>query len=219
MEYQINLRKVADALFARKWFIIAVAAVALVIGILITDPDAPDMYSASATIYSASYASYKESVEGINAMLAYVDIIESRKVAERASAQIMQALTPEQIMGMVYVSYAQGSAVLTVSATSTDPNLAVNVANAVAGAFVQEVISITAVESVKILDSASYARIASDGFGEAMRMRAVAVIAGAVAAIVLVVVFSLFDSRVAFPREITLNGELELLGVIPDRKI
>ena len=219
MEYQLNPRKAIDAVWTKKWIIIAVSIVSLFIGMSVTDPNAPDMYTASATIYSASYASYQESVEGINVMTIYVDIVRSRKVAERAAARVSQQISAEEIMGMISVSYIERSAVLTLHAVSDRAELAVEVVNAVSEAFVQEVANIAAVESVKTLDSAQSARPYSSGFATALKMRALILAAGLFAILCLVVLFALLDTRVAFPREVTLNGEIDLLGVIPERKI
>jgi len=219
MEYQLNPWKALDAVIAKKWMIMATAVISLFFGLLIADLGTPDLYTTSATIYSASYASYRESVEGINAMISYADIVQSRKVAQRAAARMSQPVSAEEVMQMVSLSYIENSAVLTLYATSPDPDLAVDVANAVAEAFVREVENITAVESVQVLDPALTAHLSSRGIVTVMKVCTALTAFCVFLVCALIAALALLDPRVAFPREVTLNGELELLGAIPDRNI
>jgi len=219
MEVQINFRKILDALISKFYIVLITAAVFFVGGVLTTDSNAPDTYSATTTIYSASYVSYRDSLEARNAVLFYADVLRSRKVAERAASFIPQDMTPEQILSMVSSSSTGNSAVFSVTAVSRDPETAVAVANAIASAFVQEVVNVTATDWVKVLDQAYRAQLYSSGAQSAMMRRGEAAIAGAGLAILIIACFAAFDKRAAFPHEVTLNGEIELIGSIPKKGI
>jgi len=219
MEFQINFRKILDALVSKFYIVLITAAVFFIGGVLTTDANAPDTYSATTTIYSASYVSYRDSLEARNAILFYADVLRSRKVAERAASFIPQDITPEQIMSMVSSSSTGNSAVFSVSAVSRNPETAVSVVNAVAAAFVQEVVYVTAMEGVKVLDQATRAYLYSSGSRSAMVTRAEAALVGAGLSILIIACFAALDKRAAFPHEVTLSGEIELIGSIPEKGI
>lgn len=219
MNYHINLLKIIDSLLKKVWIVVAVAIIFAVAGLILIDDSAPDIYSAGASIYSASYVSYRDSIEGMNIMRDYVDIIRSRKVAERASAFISEVVTANEIMAMTTASFAPDSNIITIQASSANPDMAVAVANAVADAFIQEIISITAVESIKVLDSAHTARRMISTKSVAMRNRIVIISIGIFFVVGIIAITAAFDTRVAFYDEVTLNGQIELLGTIPKRKI
>jgi len=219
MEYQLNFRKILDALIARFYIILLAALAALGVSFLLTDSSAPNTYSASTTIYSASYISYRDSIEGRNAINFYVDIVRSRKVAERASSLLSREIPPERIMSMVTSSFSDNSTILIIRAVSPNPDTAVAVANAVAAAFIQEVVSVTATEGAKILDTANYASLYSSGSRSSMQIRTVAALGGILVSFFIIVCFAAFDNRAAFHQEVTLNGEIELIGTIPSRSI
>ena len=219
MEYQINIRKALDALIAKFYIVPVAALVFLCGGIILSDADAPDMYSASTTIYSSSDVSYRDSVEVRSAIRFYADIVQSQRVAERASSIIAREIPPEQIVRMVSTSNPDNSAVFVIRAISTNPDTAVIVVNAVASAFIQEVESVVSIAGVRVLDTAKTAGLYSSGRQSSTRIRAIAAAAGAALAAFAIAFPAAIDKRAAFPHEVTLNGELELIGTIPEKKI
>jgi len=218
MEYQINIRKALDALIA-KWYVIPITAlIFLCAGIVISDTDAPDMYSATTTIYSSSYVSYRDSVEVRNAIQFYADIIRSKRVAERASSIIAREIPPEQIIGMISTSNPVNSAIFVIRAVSTEPATAVIVVNAVAAAFIQEIEHVTSVEGVRVLDTANTAQLFSSGSQSSLQTRFIATAIGALLSALIIAFLAAVDKRAAFPHEVTLNGKIELIGAIPEKK-
>ena len=92
-----------------------------------------NLYSASATVYSAFYGSYEQSVDGATAMISYADLVKSKKVCDRAAAIIGNSqITSEMIQEMINVSYTNSSVIMSISAYSSEPTIAVEVVNAVA---------------------------------------------------------------------------------------
>jgi len=219
MEYQFNIRKIFDAIFSKLPLLAVIGILSIGIGFYVTDGDAPDTYMSSSSIYSVSYSSYRESVEGLAVMRDYVDIVKSRKVAERAASYLPYDISSTEIMGMISASYVSSSAILTISAVSFDPAIAVDVVNAATDAFVQEMSNITAVESVKVLDPAYAAIKISDGVNDAISTMIIICVAAVFVTLAAIVVFSIIDTRVAFHQDVTLSGEIDLLGVIPNRDI
>jgi len=215
-EIKIDIIRCVRAVLG-KWYIvggIAVACAAVVFGLRY---DTVQRYNAYTTIYSASYGSYSATTESMKAVQLYAEIVSSKKIAERA-VNIMgnNNITPEEVQGMIYVNDSEDSPVLGVGAISTDPQLAVEVANAVAEAFVIEASNITAGEGIQILDKATQAQQLSNGV---KRTSALAFIAGFMVSAIIIALLEIFSDRVYHVEDAELNGELEILGIIPDQSM
>lgn len=211
--------KAFDTLLAKKWFIIGAFLIVMVLTIIFIGDSAPDLYSATSSIYAASGESYRDSMEGISIMRAYLVLIKSRKVAERASSYLAYEVSTDSIMSAVSSNSETNSNIISITAVSTDPTQAVAMANAVADAFIQELVSVAAVESVRVLDPAFRAAKSVDSTREAMKSRLMITAATVVLLVGYIATTAAFDTRVAYPYEVTLDGKLKLLGVIPGKDI
>jgi len=219
MEIIVDFHRVFDALVTKAYIIFIICIILFAGSVIFIDSNAPDTYAATSTVYSASYVSYRESADGRYAIFLYSDIVRSRKVAERAASLIGTDIEPEQIMGMVSSSFSEYYTMMVVKAVSQNPELAVSVANAVAAAFAQEIVNITALEGVKVLDTAKYAVFNSSGSRSSLQIRAIVTLSGVIFTMFAIVTFTVFDRRAAFPQDVTLNGEIELMGVLPAKDI
>jgi capsular polysaccharide biosynthesis protein len=142
------------ALWKRKILIVLVTLIGLFSGFLITVNDS-QVYSATASVFCATYGSYKLSDTDVRTMVNYSDFISSRKVCEYAASLLNDTeVTADQIQTMIIMSLSDNSYVMRISADSESPELAMKVANAVAEAFVTEVSNITGNDSIQILDEA-----------------------------------------------------------------
>ena len=113
---------------------------------------------------------------------------------------------------------AESSSIMEVYAYSTNPDQAVNVANAVAQAFVIEVKSITGSEDIQVLDSAQSAKIFVDESAQQMKIILIFTVLGFLLICFIIVMITIFSSKVMSLEECQLDGSLELIGVIPDSK-
>ncbi|MDD3139162.1 MAG: Wzz/FepE/Etk N-terminal domain-containing protein [Lachnospiraceae bacterium] len=212
-EIKIDVVRCIKALFSR-WYLILICMVACVGVTYIATADMANSYTAQATVYSAAYGSYKQSLEGVDLMQTYSEIINSRKVADRAAVLLGQHdMTGEAIAGMIAVSYTNTSAVMYINAYSVNPDEAVDIANAVAESFVIEAQSITGDKNIQILDEAQFAQM--DGMS---RQKKYSIIVGLIAFLIPVCVILLreiLSDRVYHIEDAELNGELDIIGIIP----
>ncbi len=216
MDYQINLTKMIDALFEKKVVIIAVTIIVGVLSAIYTSGTAIDVYQGVSSIYAASEDSYLESKEGMNIIADYVDIIRSYKVAEHASSLMEDPIDPEWIQSTLSVTTNENSNIITVAARYPDSEIAVEISNAVSQAFVEQANLLTINESVQILDEAREAILISNGARDSLFM-GVIITGGAFAVMCgMFMLLALFSNKVAYKNEVTLDGKLELLGVVPD---
>ena len=206
-------------LWRKKLLIIAVALLFFLIALLATFNMKPkNIYMAHATVYSAFYGSYEESLDAAVAMVNYSDVLTSNKVCERAASIVGDAnITAADIKSMVSTYAKSSSIVMDIYTTSDVPSRAVAVANAVAQAFVIEIRSITASDAIQVLDDANKATMASNGSRMIWMIRLIGLVAGGALATAFVFLRELFSDRIRSMKQVETYEE-NILGVIPTLK-
>ena len=204
------------ALWKKKAFIIAVTLLTTLMGLLYTYNQVPiNTYHAKATVYSAVYGSYQESITGSTAILTYADIVTSNKVCERAASILADAtITSANISSMINASVNSDSAIMGIYAYSINPELAIRVVNAVAEAFVIEIQRITGSDAIQVLDSANTYYLYSSGTKDLFMKRALFVAFGLILSCGIVMLRELFSGKVKSIEQCKGEGDT-IIGIIP----
>lgn len=215
-EIKIDLGRCFRAVF-RKWWLIAISTVVFItLGLVFTNTVQVPIYYSEATVYSMAYGSYQEALEGASVMKTYADIVSSRKVAERAALIIGDdTITAQTIQAMVEVDYVSSSPILTISATSFNPELTIKVANAVADAFIIEVKNITGSDSVQLLDSAVDSKVFNNGGMSRGMKRTIAGLVGVLLPCMIIFLKEILTTKLYSVDDASLNGKMEIIGFIP----
>ena len=228
-EMEIDLGRCFRALVKKWWFMAVMAVLFGIAGLALTLEKEEDIYSATSSVYVMSAESYSQTQVGITAMNAYADIATSMKVCERA-ALLMGAenVTGEKIMAATTVSAGEESAtsvyvqknstVMTVTCESNNPVEAMEMAQAVAEAFVMEMENVTGTDAVRMLDKPHAYKMTFDATQHQWMIRIVAFLFGAVFAAAIIVFTEVFDAKARTIRECTMKDELPVIGVIPVTK-
>ena len=228
-ELEIDVFRCLRAIKTRWKFILLIAVLCFAIGVGYTFDKGSDMYVSRATVYAASNGSYSETTTAVTAMNAYVTVATSRKVCERAALLIgREDVSADSVMRSVRVSTAVDSkttnvmissaTIITFAAYSAEPELCVQMADAMAKAYVIEMENILGNDSIKLLDSAYRYDKYLNAFTSAWKKRIIFGFAGILVGMLIVVFFEIFDSKVRTIREASVRGELPIIGVIPDNK-
>lgn len=176
-------------------------------------------YSATASIYSMLNYGTDEGTSSSQktGLDEFSEVVGSSNVAKRAVAMLdIEWITEANIQSMYNISTSGNF--LYVSTYSNDKNIAVSVANAVAEAFVVEYKNLTGLENVQVFEKADHATYYS---GDATNRKLTLIIytgVGFFLICVLVVLRTIFSAKVQDYGECTLDGTIELLGVIPEQE-
>lgn len=122
-------------------------------------------YRSTATIYSLVYGSYTESNTGVTVMNTYSGLIGTSRVCERAAEKLVGTnITGEQLRqmvnsGRIFISGANRDSKkygysLTLVSTLPTPEYTVEITNAMANAFADEINSMLDTSSVQVMDMA-----------------------------------------------------------------
>jgi len=125
-------------------------------------------YQSTATIYSMVYGSYEDSSDGVKVMNTYASLLGSSNVCERAATYLQDTgVTASTLRGMVsgraiYLSGASTDSKsygykLTLVTTSGTPDYVVEISNAMAKAFVDEINDLMGRQTLQVVDTASNA--------------------------------------------------------------
>lgn len=161
-----NLKAAIYRLWKKKIIIILVTILCVAVsGIFLTLKDEETSFYSTATIYSAVYGSYSETVSGVTIMNTYAGILGSSRVCERAAAEI-----GDSSINASYLKSMVSSGKITLSGASTEsksygyrlvlttrldnPTNVVEITNAMANAFTGEINELMGGDVVQVFDQA-----------------------------------------------------------------
>lgn len=216
-EIEINFGRIVKVMIRKVWLIVLVAAAVFAGSMfLLGQSDHSKLYSANATVYSVANGSYRQALEGTYAMKDYAEIIRTQKICERAALLLGdESIDSNQIMNSIGPDFSEDSAILTIYAYDEEPKKAMEIANAVANAFVIEMRTITGSDDIQLLDEAYTYKLYSDRADSIKAKRMILVVVAVFLVCAYIALNEIFTSRLKTVCECTMNGELELLGVIP----
>lgn len=221
---ELDLKQLIVALL-RKWWLIGLCA--LLVGgaaYFYTSHFITPMYRASVSIYvnngSAQTGSDSDYISGTNLatsqrlVTTYVNIIRSNRVLQKVVEQSDLGLTVEQIRNMMSASSVEDTEMFYIYVSSADPQLAAQVANAVAAVAPDEIADILEGSSTKIID---YAEVPIYRYTPSFRKNTfLGCCVGAALAVVYVVLRTILDKRIKSEDDLERLFDLPVLGVIPE---
>ena len=159
------------AAFHRLWKLKLVVILSALVGLLaffmfLSFTGNPTVYQSAAGLYSAMYGSYEDSAEGVRAMNTYASMLGTSSVCTRAAETLGDPnITAEDLANMVrrgqiYLSGASSNSSefgyrLTLVTALESSNRIVDVTNAMAQAFSNELNDFLGVSTLRILDPAT----------------------------------------------------------------
>lgn len=231
-ELEIDVFRCIRALIKRWKFIVLITALFFIAGFALTLNVGVDKYTASATVYASADGSYSDATNAVTAMNAYLNVANSYKVSQRAALLMGRSdVTPEDIMSAVRVNSSgktssssvtnfmnSSATIITFSATTVDPELSKDMADAMAQSYTIEMTSILNNDSVKTLDNAYTAYKSVDASMNAWKNRIKYTGIGLALACLIVLASEIFDTKVRTVREATIREQIPVIGIIPDYK-
>lgn len=205
-EIKIDLKRCIKAILRKIWLIIIVGVIFFILAYLLSENSSrQDEFTAEATIYTAS---------DYSVLTLYSDIITSTKVSDQAASILnMSNISADDIKKMI--SFKTYSLVLGIHATSTDEEHAIRVANAVATAFIDEVNIIASSNLAHMLDEATTVELTYNKSLEQLKFRIIVTFIGILLPSVLIILKEIFSKKVYNLSDTGLDGEINIIGVIP----
>ncbi len=221
---ELDLRTIFFALMRKLWLIVLCAVILGAAAFGYTQYFVTPMYRASTTIYVNNN---RLNIEGNTATLTasdlsvaqrlvttYVINLKSDRVLNKVAQELDVELTAAQIRNMITAESVDETEVFKVQITNADPELAAQIANAIAKVAPDEIAEIVVGSSTKIID---YATVPSEPYSpNVLRNTALGAVLGVVIAAVIVILQVLLDVRVHDEQDIVRISNAPILGRIPD---
>lgn len=222
---EIDFLRCIKSLWEHIRLILAVTAFSLLAGAILSwfALERENVYEAVSSVYINTDGTAYETAESSQMLVAYIDVIKSLKVAERASILLgNEGMNKYEISEMVNVDYQNNdyatfkSTVIRIRVSSKDSTAAINVANAVAQAFSLEMASITGKNDVQVLDEANGAVKIYNAKKQLVLVTGLITVGGCILICAMIVLYEIFSFRLNTIKDGTLYGQLDIIGVIPE---
>lgn len=143
-------------------------------------------------------------------------IIRSDTVLETVIQNLDIDMTPEQLRGMVSVDSDEETAVMLVSVTSTEKAQAVEICNEIAKVCPAEIVALTGIQGVELIQSAVAVPFTPDA--AVKRMLLIGAFTGLLFSIAFVLIRYFLDGTIRSEFEVCMDLKLPVLGILPRTK-
>ncbi|MGL5693389.1 MAG: YveK family protein [Peptostreptococcaceae bacterium] len=224
MEETIDLREYFGIIKKRSKLIIAITLVAMIVSagvsFFVLDP----VYETNTTlIVNRNEAQESQNMTGDEINVAqklavtYGKIITSRTVLEDVIKSLNLDLTTGQLASKISVGTVGDTQIIDIKVQDTDPQKAMNIANAIPQVFKKEVTRITKANGAEVIDKAVLPK-APIKPNKVMNV-AIAAVLGVMIGLFITFMMEYMDTKIKKPDDITKHLDLPILGVIPKEEI
>ena len=143
----------------------------------------------------------------------YIYVLESDTVLSKVATDLNLNLSPASIRSMINASLIEDTQAFQVTVTSTDRNLAANVANSIAKVAPDEIVRVVKAGGVEIIDKAEVPN--SPSSPNLKKNIIVGALAGFLASFLLFFIYEMFDSTITNAKDLEREFDIPVLGTIP----
>jgi len=224
-ELTIDISQTASLLIGRAWIIVISALLCAILCVTVTLCFVSPRYEADIKVYvnnnslSSAAAGFSISSSDISAAQSLVDtyvvILNSRSTLEELISQTGVQYSCDELSDMISAGSINGTEIFKVTVTSTDPNEAARIANAIALILPAKIADTVLNSSVRIVD---YAQVPAESSSPSLIKNAVIAFAlGLILACLAVIIADMLDSSIRSADYLTETfPDIPLLTVIPD---
>lgn len=223
MEETISLKEIFEVLKKRIWMIISLALGAAILSAIITFFVLTPSYEASTQfIVNQSQSQSQDAAYDINDIRTNVElintyniIIKSPRILNEVSDELGLNMTADQLAGKIQVGNEQESQVVNVTATDTNPQRSVDIANTVVSVFKGEVPQLmNGVDNINVLSEAELGADPTPVSPNPPLNIAIALIVGLMVGVGLAFLLEYLDNTIKSETDIEDSLNLPVLGVV-----
>ena len=221
MEETISLKEIFSILRKRLKLIIGLTIGAALISFIITQFFITPQYEASSQFIVSQketgneagydYNEIRSNVEMINT---YSVVIKSPRILDQVVEELSLSSTVSQLANKITVNNAQGSQVVNVTVTDTDPHQAETIANTVVTVFQNTVPGLMNVDNVSILSEANVGNNPAPVSPNLLLNIAIALVLGLMIGVGLAFLLEYLDNTIKSEEDVEETLGLPLMGVV-----
>lgn len=221
---QIDFREILTALLRKAWLLILCAVVAAVAVFAYTVNFVQPLYRATVSMYVNNTSTTNTQSSGITAsdlatsqrlVFTYIEILKSDRVLERVAEEANVRYTPKALRSMMSAQAKGETEVLEISISHPNPQMAMDIANAVATVAGPEISNIVEGSSTKIIDYATNPPT-SPYTPNYTKNAALGGVFGFFVCAVVICLYTVLDVRIKNEEDLARVSDAPVLGRIPD---
>lgn len=221
---ELDLKQLVVALLHKWWLLGLCALLAGGLSYFYTAHFITPLYRASVSIYvnnvndsavgTSEYISATNLATSQRLVTTYVNIIKSNTVLRKVVEQSGLDLSVAQVRGMMTASSVDDTEMFNIYVSNADPELAAQVANAIAEVAPDEIANILEGSSTKIID---YAEVPQYRYTPSFRKNTLlGCCVGGALAVAYVVLRTILDKRIKSEEDLERLFDLPVLGIVPE---
>lgn len=222
-EIEIDLRKIFEMLKKKFVFILIFALVGGILAGCFTNFFIDPKYTATVKLYaysnndnrlgSDSSISSSEIDASEKLVKTYLEVVKSNTFLEKVSDKFDNTLSAGQIKSMMSCAQVNETLAFQISITSTNPQTAMDVANAIADTCPDEIVRVLKVGGVSIIDNAVLP--SSPSSPNMKKNITIGLAAGFILSFVFFFIKELFDTSIKDEKDLEREFDIPILGSIP----
>lgn len=217
---ELDLKEIFESLKKRIWLIVLSAVLAGVLVFSYTALFVTPLYSAQISVYvnnktvNSSGISSSDLSVALKLVNTYVHILQDDAVLEDVIEEAQLKYTPEQIRSMMSAEVVENTEFFRVEIKTSDPQMSARIANAIAKVAPSAISEIIEGSTAKVF---SMAKVPTQPSSPNYTLNTIiGIFAGAILAILAIVVGSMLDVRVKGEADLEKICPIPILGMIPD---
>ena len=211
-----EMRLIISAIFINSKTIILFGILGFILSLFILFIPIDDMYSANSSVCSTLFNDNYDNTKSVRLMESFIDLFESSLIQNKIVEVTDNAVSADELRHMTTFKTSNSKTILTIITHHKNPSIAIKTANATAYVMIMETDKLYESSSgIKILDTASSAGFAYKGRDIHLLICFLLTFFFALGCCVYFVVKTITSDKLLFIEECTMEGSLEIMGVIP----
>lgn len=222
-EIEIDLKKIFTMLKKRLIFIVLVGLIGATISGCVTNFFITPQYTTNVKLYVSSNTdnllgsggsiSQNELDASTRLVNTYLVVVRSDNFLEKVADRLGDGTTASAIKGMISCSQIDETLAFQVNVTSSNPQRAADVANAIAETCPSEIVRVLKVGGVEVID---YAKVPTSPSSPNLKKNVlIGLIAGLALSFVFFFIKEMFDTRIITSKDLEKDFSIPVLGSIP----
>lgn len=216
---EIDLKEYLNVIWFRKWIIIGITLLAIIVSALVSFFVLDPVYETSTTIIVGRSNDSEQAIEYNDIMLnqklvdTYSVVVKSKSVLSEVVSNLKLVETPEQLKDKVSVSPVSDTEIIEIKVQDVDPKLATDIANDLAEVFMENITELMKIDNVQIIDQAEVPRNPIKP-NEKLNILIAAVL-GVMVGLGVVFLMEYLDNTFKSASDVERHLDLPIIGVIP----
>ena len=211
-----EMRLVLSTLLINIKTIILFGFLGLSVSLLITLIPINNMYKAEASVCSTLFNDNWDNTKSVRLIASFFDIFESSLIQDKIIDVMGGSISRDELNNMTSIRKTSSETVLKISTRHKNPSIAIKAANAIAHVLIIELDRFYETPSgIKILDKANEAKFEYTGKNVHILICVLFTFLSALGCCIYFVIKILASDKIIFIEDCTINGSLEIMGVIP----